>query len=318
MHNNDPHTADRRRARLTPIDDRPVPIVGRLDEHSRFDRIVVFSTPRSGTTTYRSLLSELFGLRPVRAACEDVATSAHAAGNPYEDDGTVEAICRGEIVCTHSPPTARTLKALRATPEILVVNTIRDVRDASISAARFIQHRPTHLCHARFAGLTPDDALALTMAGCRIPFELQPPLTQRANPTGRPLDFPGYAKIATWAVRWAETEYAPALAYERLFTSELATGVEHLAAYLAGFGVVIPPHACAEVLDRMSFESLTGGRTRGTARPGQQLDRGLSGAWFAHPPTLSVRVLAHTLFGDWLDRFGYRRDPVGAGEQPAD
>ncbi|TVQ61733.1 MAG: hypothetical protein EA378_08295 [Phycisphaerales bacterium] len=299
-------------AMLRPVGDAPSPIAARLHDCSGFDRLAVVSMPRSGTSTYRTLFAELFGLRPVHAACETDPNvwPKPPRWQPYENDGSIPRLARGEIVCLHGPPSDHWRAELRESPTTLVVHTYRDARDAALSATRFIRHRPNHLCGPTFARLAFEDALACCLVGCDVPFDDQPAHLQARNPERLPARFGGYRELAQWSERWLAEPYAAHLRYEDLFHSDATAS--NLAAALARAGVTIHETAAERALDRVSFERLTG-RAMGEPKAGEHLERGLARSWFSEPLSLSTRALSQAVFVAWLERLGYPADERAPG-----
>lgn len=295
--------------------DAPSPIAAPLHECSGFDRLVVISMPRSGTSTYRTLFAQLFGLQPVHAACETDPNvwPKPPRWQPYEDDRSIARLGPGEVVCLHGPPSAHWRAEIRENPTTLVVHTYRDPRDAALSAARFIRHRPNHLCGPTFARMPFEDALACCLVGCDIPYHDQPAHLQARNPERLPARFGGYRELAAWSERWLAEPGAAQLRYEDLFHSDATA--HNLSEALARASVSIQHDDAERALDRVSFQRLTG-RAMGEPKAGEHLERGLARSWFTEELALSTRALAHEIFHAWLQRHGYPPDDRAPGVEP--
>ncbi len=294
---------------LRPHAPAPEPIAPKLDQISPFDRVLIVSLPRSGTSTYRTLFANLFGLQPVLAACEtDPALWPDPPKwKPYERDGTIAALRPGQVACIHGEPSAFWLEQLADSPRTLVVHAYRDIRDAALSATRYIRHRPAHLCARTLGPLAFEDALACVITGCRIPYDDQPAHIQARNPDRLPLEFGGYDELGACSAAWAAMPGVAQLRYESVFHG--SSGPDHLAGALEAVGIRLDLQAASTAVEHVGFQRLTG-RQPGERKPGDHLDRGLPGAWAQEPLSLAIRILAQRVLGPWLERFAYPPDTL--------
>jgi|GEM_PF-3123593 len=301
---------------LRPLGTPPEAVAGDLDRVSSFDRVLIVSLPRSGTSTYRTLLSELFGLQPVLAACETDPSCwpDPPKWKPYERDGTIAALRAGQVACVHGEPSELWLEQLAESPRTLVIHAYRDIRDAALSATRYIRHRPAHLCARTLGRLHFEESLACVITGCRIPYDDQPAHLQARNPNRLALEFGGYDELGACSAAWAAMPNVAQLRYESIFHD--ADGARHLSGALHRVGVALTLDHAAAGIERVSFERLTG-RRPGERKPGEHLERGLADAWNQEPLSLTVRILAQRVLGDWLERFGYPADTLEPREPEA-
>ena len=279
-------------------------------EVAPFDRLLLTTLPKSATNYYEAFFAELFELQPVRA---DVHGDAELAPLPPEhflfaDDRSYRKLGPGTLLAGHYPP-SRDLRAyLAATPTVLPVHGIRDIRDVAVSSTRYVRMEPSHALHPFWSMLSFDDALTCSIAGCVVPFEHQHPAMQGRNPGRVPLVFEGQARYGGWSLAWRDVPDVVLLQYERFFEDGPGgRSTDYLLAALARGGVHVPRDRVVALQERLTFEAFSGGRKRGEEEEGHFYFKGVSGEWRTAMSPLHRAVAKHH-FGEWLVAFGYEAD----------
>jgi hypothetical protein len=241
--------------------------------------LFVAGLPKSGTTWLEKMISSWPGFHEL--LIPDVAAHELRTGGSHDYDIPSDTFERmeGMLVLSkmHVHGSAHNVEVLRASGVRYVV-LFRDLRDVAVSNAFYVRNTPWHPEYPHYAG--KETAACLEVFAERT-----------------------LGAYADWVRSWhanRDEDASVVLRYEQMLGD--AAGCLRRVADL--FELDAGDERIAEIIEKNSFRSMSGGRDRGQGDGGQFVRKGVAGDWVNHFDD-RLRAVYKAKIGSFLVEFGY-------------
>jgi lipopolysaccharide transport system ATP-binding protein len=180
----------------------------------------------------------------------------------------------------HVPGSAHNVEVLRAAGVKYVV-LYRDLRDVAVSHFFYVRQTPWHPEYSLYARLSLQEALALFADRTLVAF-------------------------VEWIRSWRQNrdpKMSLLLRYERMLSDPLTTMI----AVAEHFELDSSLETVGQIVERHSFQRLSGGRRQGQQDVSNFFRKGIAGDWKNHF-TPEIKALYKRYIGDFLIELGYEHD----------
>ncbi len=252
--------------------------------------------PRSGTVFLFNFVAELFDFKKVEPRFTAGNWPPPPEWDPYKFDETYLSLREGEVLCAHYLLNEK-IRELINQDDVLTIYLYRDPRDVTVSAAMYIKHALTqHPLHSLLADMSDAEAITFILSGGVV-------TVGEGDAPGKYISHAGIQYFCDTAIDWLNEKNVAVIRYEDLMNDPVSA----LESAFHRVNVNVERSLIQGVSDRLTFNSFSGGRTKGVEQKSSHFRKGIVGDYKNHFTSLH-KAICKSRIGNHLVKFGYEAD----------
>ena len=257
-------------------------------------KILISTMPRSGTVFLFNFIAELFEYKKVEPTFSTDSWPKPPQWDPYKSDESYLSLKNGEVLCAHYVLNEK-IRQLICQDDLLTIYRYRDPRDVAVSAAMYIKYALTeHPLHSLLADMSDTDAIIFILSGGVVP---------TGQKAAEYINHGGIQYFCANAIDWLNEKNIAVIRYESLMSDPVST----LESALGMVNVNVQRPLIQSVSDRLTFNSFSGGRTKGVEQKSAHFRKGIVGDYINYFRPLH-KAICKARIGGSLIELGYETD----------